>query len=115
MSAPKSDLFPASVAPLDAVPLAMIIWQFLPLAASAQHPAAYFKEAATLLFLPRKGSWLSLQKSVRFLPLMVVNPFRRHPTIVARMKEQNICQPDPSTIDSITLRLASFSQLYAGF
>ena len=91
---PNSVLFPACEAFEDAVPLAIPVWQFTPLGAGAQNPVNCLNETATLLLLPCVGTRVSLQKRVKFLPLIVGNLSCRHPTIVANVSECIKCQRD---------------------
>ena len=91
---PNSVLFPACEAFEDAVPLVIPVWQFTPLGAGAQNPVNCLNETATLLLLPCVGTRVSLQKRVKFLPLIVGNFSCRHPTIVANVSECIKCQRD---------------------
>ena len=82
---PSTVLFPACVALEDTVPLAISVWQFTPLGAAAQYPVNCLYETATLFLLPCIGTRVSLQKSVKFLPLLVGNSLCRHPALVANV------------------------------
>lgn len=89
---PYTVLVPASEAFEDAVPLAIPVWQCTPLGAGAQNPVNCLNETATLLLSPCVGTRMSLQKRVKFLPLIVGNLSCRHSAIVAKVSEFIKCQ-----------------------
>ncbi len=94
---PDTVLFRACVELEDTVPLATTVWQFTPLGAGAQNPLNCLNATATLFLLPCVGTRVSLQKCVKFLPLMVGNSLCRHPTIVANVTELIKRQRDLTT------------------
>ena len=89
---PNSVLVPACEALENAVPLAIPVWQCTPLGAGAQYPVNCLNETATLFLSPCVGTRVSLQKRVKFLPLIVGNLSCRHPAIVANVSEFIKCQ-----------------------
>jgi|GEM_PF-2186069 len=91
---PDTVLFPACVALEYTVPLAITVWQFTPLGAGAQYPVNCLNETATLFLLPCVGTRVSLQKCVKFLPLIFDNSSCRRPAIVANVTELIKCQRD---------------------
>jgi hypothetical protein len=89
---PNTVLIPACEALEYTVPLSISVRQFTPLGTGAQNPVNCLNKTATLLLLPCVGTRVSLQKCVKFLPLIIGNSLCKHPAIVANVTDLTKCQ-----------------------